>query len=156
MKRATALVIFLCLSPFLSAGQAAYRLSVTPEGQPPGFFLPLQENESWCLVWNHSVAGFAVTDCFVLIEGQWLLASSHQPDFAAGLGHRQGYGELQSDGAGGYLISNIDEPIPGNRMVLRVGAMQVNHRLLHRDREVSLSEQFAGQRVIIHVGREGL
>lgn len=51
-----------------------------------------------------------------------VLMRSRQPDFAAGLGHIPGRGRQVSDGAGGYWIIDIDEPVPGDAYVLRPGA----------------------------------
>jgi hypothetical protein len=83
------------------------------------------------------------------------LERSHQPDFAAGLGHTVGRGEQVSDGEGGYWINAIDESVPNNRYVLRVGAEAVNHRVVWREgdhrREVSLSARAFGQRVTIQL-----
>ena len=109
----------------------------------------------WCIEWNHSVKKFAVLDCYQNVAGVMQLERSHQPDFAAGLGHTVGRGEQVSDGEGGYWINAIDEPVPNNRYVLRVGAEVVNHRVVwleddHR-REVSLSARASGQRVTIQL-----
>ncbi len=113
--------------------------------------LPVPEGEGWCLEWNHSVAGFAVLDCYRHREGRMVLERSHLPDFAAGLDHIPGRGRQVSDGEGGYWIEAIDEPVPGNRYRLRVGSSEVNHRLLHEGRRLSLSDQAAGERVTIHL-----
>ncbi|MBE0487525.1 MAG: DUF1850 domain-containing protein [Halomonas sp.] len=113
--------------------------------------LPMPEGEAWCLEWNHSVTGIRVQDCYRHREGLMVLERSHQPDFAAGLGHVPGRGRQVSDGEGGYWIEEIDEPVPGNRYRLRVGSPEVNHRLLHEGRRLSLSDQAAGERVMIHL-----
>lgn len=113
--------------------------------------MPLATNDHWCLLWNHSVAGFTVSDCFVNEHTTLILKSSHQPDFAAGLGYMEGRGTLASDGSGGYLISQINEPIPGNVLSLRVGSPAVNHRIAHDGKVVSLSELAAGQRVSLRL-----
>ena len=113
--------------------------------------LPMPEGEAWCLEWNHSVTGIRVQDCYRHRDGLMVLERSHQPDFSAGLGHVPGRGRQVSDGEGGYWIEGIDEPVPGNRYHLRVGSPEVNHRLLHEDRRLSLSDQAAGERVKIHL-----
>ena len=113
--------------------------------------LPMPEGEAWCLEWNHSVAGFPVQDCYRHREGRMVLERSHLPDFAAGLDHIPGRGRQVSDGEGGYWIEEIDEPVPGNRYHLRVGSPEVNHRLLHEGRRLSLSDRAAGERVTIHL-----
>ena len=76
---------------------------------------------------------------------------SHQPDFAAGLGHLEGRGIMKSDGQGGYWIVDINEPIPNNTLTLRVGSAAVDHRLQIRGKEISLSRLAAGQRVMLRL-----
>lgn len=111
----------------------------------------LQAEQRWCLLWNHSVAGFTVRDCFVWRPPQLLLTESHQPDFAAGLGHIEGRGVQRSDGAGGYVIESIDQPLAGNRLPLRVGSQSVNHRIEIDERVHSLSATHAGERIELRV-----
>ncbi|MFY0666232.1 MAG: DUF1850 domain-containing protein [Natronospirillum sp.] len=105
----------------------------------------------WCMGWNHSVAGFPVSDCYGVADGTLRLESSHQPDFAAGLGHIEGRGRMESDGEGGYRILDINESVPGNAYWLRVGALTVNHRIVTDDNEVSLSALAAGERVEVRL-----
>ncbi len=117
--------------------------------------IPLKPGMRWCLGWNHSVKKFPVLDCYRYQQGRMVLERSHQPDFAAGLGHTLGRGEQVSDGRGGYWIENIDEPVPGDRYTLRVGSPTVDHRLLWQsegdEHRVSLSELAAGERVILQL-----
>ncbi|NLC21585.1 MAG: DUF1850 domain-containing protein [Halomonadaceae bacterium] len=117
--------------------------------------IAMPEGARWCLGWNHSVRHFTVLDCYRHRAGNMELERSHQPDFAAGLGYTEGRGELASDGQGGYWIENINEPVPGNHYVLRVGSRQVDHRLLwQRDGKacrLSLSERAAGERVTLQL-----
>ncbi|WP_348814774.1 DUF1850 domain-containing protein [Halomonas sp. H10-59] len=94
--------------------------------------LPMPDGAGWCLAWNHSVEGFEVLDCYRNLGGATVLERSHLPDFAAGLDHVPGRGRQVSDGQGGYWIEDIDEPVPGNRYRLRVGAKRVDHRLVSR------------------------
>nr|WP_318153391.1 DUF1850 domain-containing protein [Halomonas sp. ML-15] len=111
--------------------------------------------ERWCLAWNHSVRHFTVLDCYRNVAGEMQLERSHQPDFAAGLGHSQGRGEQVSDGQGGYWIENIDEPVLHNRYALRVGSHAVDHRLIWEEggetQSLSLSEQASGERVTLQL-----
>ncbi|MFD1914211.1 DUF1850 domain-containing protein [Halodurantibacterium flavum] len=100
----------------------------------------------WCLHWSHSVTGGAVADCFVGRDGQLFLTRSFLHDAAAGLGHIPGRGVLR-DVPGGYWIDGIDEPLPGNRLRLRVGGPTVGHELRSGDQVIPLSEQFSGQRI---------
>ncbi len=111
--------------------------------------LDMPEGGEWCVLWRHSVQGFEVADCYENRDGRMVLVRSHQPDFAAGLGHIPGRGRQVSDGAGGYWILGIDEPVPGDAYVLRPGTMEVDHRLSTEGAEVSLSRRAAHKRVRI-------
>ena len=111
--------------------------------------LTVPDGGEWCVLWNHSVQGFPVIDCYENRSGRMVLTRSRQPDFAAGLGHIPGRGRQVSDGEGGYWILEIDEPVPGNAYVLRPGAGPVDHRLQLGDTVVSLSATAARQRVRI-------
>lgn len=111
--------------------------------------LPVPDGAGWCVLWNHSVQGFPVTDCYENRAGRMVLVRSRQPDFAAGLGHIPGRGRQVSDGAGGYWILDIDEPVPGNAYVLRPGAGAVDHRIEFGDTVVSLSALAPRDRVRI-------
>jgi hypothetical protein len=110
-----------------TAGAAA--LVVKDEGGRVVAEAPLGPGGRWCLVWNHSVTGIEVTDCFRAEGGRMLLTSSHQPDFAAGLGHVPGRGVMRSDGDGGYLIEGIDAVLPEAGLVVRRGGEAVGHRI---------------------------
>mgnify|MGYP001949265943 CR=1 FL=1 len=111
--------------------------------------LPVPEGEGWCVLWRHSVQGFEVKDCYENRAGHMVLVRSHQPDFAAGLGHLIGRGRQVSDGEGGYWIEDIDEPVPQDSYILRPGSMAVDHRLSAASGEVSLSALAAHDRVRI-------
>lgn len=111
--------------------------------------LSVPEGAGWCVLWHHSVQGFEVADCYENRGGHMVLVRSRQPDFAAGLGHIPGRGQQVSDGAGGYWIVDIDEPVPGDAYVLRPGAGPVDHRLVVGDTIVSLSAAAPRERVRI-------
>lgn len=113
--------------------------------------IAIAPGEGWCVVWNHSVAGFRVSDCYENRGGAMVLVSSHQPDFAAGLGHIIGRGTQISDGNGGYLIIGIDAPVPQNSYILRPGAGAVDHRLQTATQSLSLSALAARDRVTIRL-----
>jgi hypothetical protein len=131
------------------------RLKVVTEQGEILVDLAVPSGMRWCIEWNHSVKKFGVLDCYQNVAGVMQLERSHQPDFAAGLGHTVGRGEQVSDGAGGYWINAIDEPVPNNQYFLRVGAETVNHRVVWledgRRRQVSLSMRTPGQRVTIQL-----
>jgi hypothetical protein len=159
-RRLQAALLLMCL-PLAGAGASpapaisSDRLQVITEHGEMLVDIAAPSETRWCIEWNHSVKKFAVLDCYQNVGGVMQLERSHQPDFAAGLGHTVGRGEQVSDGEGGYWINAIDEPVPNNRYVLRVGADAVNHRVVwllgEQRREVSLSERASGQRVTIQL-----
>jgi hypothetical protein len=140
-------MVLSCASP-ASAGGAHLEVS---SGDDIVLHVAVHDGQRWCLLWNHSVAGFTVRDCFVWEGSRLMLEYSHQPDFAAGLGHVPGRGEMRSDGSGGYLIEHIDQPIAGNALRLRIGSAAVDHRV-EIDGEVrSLSRELAGRAAVMRV-----
>lgn len=114
----------------------------------------LTQDPCWTMRWNHSVTGNQVDDYYCLRDRQMLLTASHTPRFDAGLGHLTGRGKLESDGNHGYWIRDIDEPVPGNAYWLRVGSAAVDHRVVHKGREYSLSAVAANQRVRLRIEGE--
>ncbi|MDR9468677.1 DUF1850 domain-containing protein [Marinospirillum sp.] len=146
------LLLLIGLSVTLVAAADGYWLVVEPENPAQSQRIALKEGDGWCLHWQHSVAGFRVRDCFRIRSGQLLLEASHQPDFAAGLGHIEGRGIQVSDGRGGYWIRDINSPVANNTLRLRVGSREVNHRLVFDDQDkVLLSEDFADQAVDLYL-----
>ena len=140
----------LLLSAIASTGHADMLIATGETGEEIARF-DMAEGGEWCVLWNHSVQGFPVTDCYQNRGGRMVLMRSRQPDFAAGLGHIPGRGRQVSDGAGGYWIIDIDEPVPGDAYVLRPGAGPVDHRLQVGDAVVSLSAAATRQRVRIEL-----
>jgi len=134
---------------------APWQLSVSDSSQTTLVDIQLPEEGRWCLVWNHSVQGFTVTDCFRMQNGRLMLDSSHTPDFAAGLGYTSGRGTLESEDKHGYRIVDMQVPIPNNRLSLRVGSPSVNHRIEVGPRLISLSDLAADQLVEIRVRPAG-
>ncbi|MBS9402667.1 DUF1850 domain-containing protein [Halomonas sp. TRM85114] len=135
----------------LLAAEDAAVLEVLDDQDERLLAIPMPEGAGWCLGWNHSVAGFAVLDCYRHYAGRMVLQRSHLPDFAAGLDHIPGRGRQVSDGEGGYWIEDINEPVPGNAYRLRVGSMSVDHRLVTDSLRVSLSALVADRRVTIRL-----
>ncbi|MGJ7459773.1 DUF1850 domain-containing protein [Halomonas sp. MA07-2] len=147
-------VLLLCAGLILAApavGQDEPRLEVIGELGETLVALPMPEGKAWCLEWNHSVAGFAVLDCYRHRDRRMVLERSHLPDFAAGLDHIPGRGRQVSDGEGGYWIEAIDEPVPGNSYRLRVGSLCVDHRLVVDGERISLSRLAANRRVTLRL-----
>lgn len=141
------------LMPMAGSAQskASWQLAVFDSNQTRLARITLPDAGRWCLVWNHSVQGFPVTDCFQIEEDQLMLDSSLTPDFAAGLGYTSGRGTLKSDDQHGYRIVDMQVPIPNNHLWLRVGAISVNHRIEAGSRLVSLSRLAADTLVEIRV-----
>lgn len=157
-QRLVALLIAGCLfaevGAFPASASTFMRLAVVTEQGDILVDEAVPAGGRWCIRWQHSVEHFTVLDCYRNVAGVMQLERSHQPDFAAGLGHIFGRGEQVSDGEGGYWINAINEPVANNRYVLRVGSQAVNHRVVWPDGEhatVSLSEHAAGQRVTIEL-----
>lgn len=134
---------------FATSARAEYRLEVLRENGDTIFSEPVAEGGDWCMHWNHSVAGFLVRDCYRAVDGKMMLERSHQPDFAAGLGHIPGRGEMTDAGDGGYWIENIDELIAGNCLRMRLGSAAVDHRIVLEDTTHSLSSIAPRERVHI-------
>ncbi|KPP91359.1 MAG: hypothetical protein HLUCCA08_08955 [Rhodobacteraceae bacterium HLUCCA08] len=153
MNRATRGGLVALLLSGATPGPADTLIATRDDGHEIARF-DMPDGQGWCVLWTHSVAGFPVTDCYENRGGQMVLVRSRQPDFAAGLGHIPGRGRQVSDGAGGYWILDIDEPVPGNGYVLRPGAGPVDHRLQVGDRVVSLSQEAARARVRIELTGE--
>jgi hypothetical protein len=133
-------------------------LKVVREDTETIFQEPVANGSRWCIFWNHSVQHFLVRDCFVAREGQMLLERSHQPDFAAGLGHIPGRGTMISAPEGGYWIEDINEAVPNNCLRLRVGAVGVDHRIVVNQRDENLSAiapREAVRIVLTSAGHEG-
>ena len=121
---------------------------LTVEGTPLAQ-MPVPHDTEVCLHWQHSVTFGKVIDCFVIQAGQMILTRSYLHDFAAGLGHLPERGQQRPAERGGYWIEAINEAVPGNRLLLRVGSPQVGHRLHVGNRMVDLSAVAAGQRLIL-------
>ena len=153
------LVLALTLSTAALCDQTTgLMLEVFGEDGETIFEEPVANGSRWCIFWNHSVQHFLVRDCFVARQGQMVLERSHQPDFAAGLGHIPGRGTMISAPEGGYWIENIDEPVPDNCLRLRVGAPGVDHRIILNQRDENLSAIAPRQavRIVLNsVGHEG-
>lgn len=143
----------LALLLLLPATVLAADLVATREDGTEVARLPVPEGTEWCVLWNHSVQGFAVSDCYENRGGRMVLVWSHLPDFAAGLDHIPGRGRQVTDGQGGYFILDINEAVPGDAYVLRPGLGPVNHRLQVGETVVSLSAVAPRERVRIALTR---
>ncbi|WP_231592363.1 DUF1850 domain-containing protein [Pelagovum pacificum] len=137
----------------LPAPAGADALTATLEDGTEIARFEVPEGGEWCVLWNHSVKGFPVSDCYENQAGRMVLVDAHLPDFAAGLDHIPGRGRQVTDGQGGYFILDINEPVPGNAYILRPGAGPVDHRLQVGDSIVSLSAVAPRQRVRIALKR---
>ncbi|MBC7132814.1 MAG: DUF1850 domain-containing protein [Roseovarius sp.] len=124
-------------------------LAITGQGGQ-SLALDLKDMTEWCLHWQHSVTGGDVTDCFRIDDGRLVLTRSflHDPA-AAGLGEVPGRGRLIRSPGGGEWIVDIDEPMPRNRVFVRIGGAAINHRLTYGGETLNLSRIFAGERVTI-------
>lgn len=148
-------LLWVCLPTAASAdngqSQALWQLEVSDKNGATIARAPVPQTGEWCLLWNHSVQGFPVADCFRVDDKQLFLDSSHTPDFAAGLGYIEGRGRLESDLNHGYRIEDMNVPIAGNVLPLRVGSARVRHRIEIGSRVLELSSLASGQRVNIRI-----
>lgn len=155
------LALGLAVGLACAAGPAA---AAAPDGAPASPVLevidgegrvraaePLGPEGRWCLVWNHSVTGIEVADCFRAEAGRLVLEASHQPDFAAGLGAVPGRGSVRSDGAGGYVIEGIEAAMPEEGLAIRRGGAAVNHRLRLGYAERPLPPGAPGERLLLRL-----
>ena len=140
----------IAASELISDPVSDFQLEVRDSSDNLIMAFPIFEDE-WCLFWNHSVTGIAVQDCYRIEAKQLILSHSWQPDFAAGLGHFEGRGILSKHPKGGYLISDIDEPVKNNAFWLRVGSSSVAHTLVSGTTQLNLSEIAAGQRLLLQL-----
>jgi hypothetical protein len=114
--------------------------------------VPLRTDPTWEVRWVHSVAGIVVRDIYAWRDGRMLLTDSLTPLLdVAGLGHTPGRGTLRDDGDGGFWIADIDERVPGDAYVLRVGSPRAPTVLVHGASEFDLSAEHAGARLRIEV-----
>lgn len=139
--------LLLCLSTVAPKAETLTATKVDTGEILAAFDMP--EGAGWCIIWNHSVQGFEVQDCYENRGGEMVLVWAHLPDFAAGLDHIIGRGRQISDGQGGYIIEDINEAVPGGAYILRPGAGFVDHRIRTATTEISLSAQAPRARVRI-------
>lgn len=135
-----------------AAGQAtggADLVVADAAGRVIGTF-PLGSERRWCLVWNHSVTGIEVTDCFRVEGGRMILETSRMADLAAGLGESPG-ARITSDG-NGYLLAGIERAIPAEGLVLRRAGKAVDQRLRIGAAEHRLPAGPRGERLVIRPG----
>ena len=111
--------------------------------------LPLQSDETFTIRYIHSVDKTPVFEIFETDhKGRLTLQATYFKMFGAGMGHWQGRGFIDFDGKWTW-IKNIHEPL--GSFILRVGSLPVNHTLLYRKQEISLSKKWAGKRLQVTV-----
>ncbi len=142
------LVAALLLCPAVACADPVLRVT-TSDGVIAS--VPMREGAEICLHWAHSVTGGAVADCFVNRTGQLILDRSYLHDFAAGLGEVTGRGTLTPDPKGGYWITAMNEALPDNRLMLRIGPPRVGHRLEWQDGSVALSDIAPNHRAMVQL-----
>ena len=75
---AIAATLFFAPPPVTASAQG-YVLEVTGMDGEVHFSAPVAEGTRWCVRWNHSVAGFTVSDCYLFDGANMVLEKSHQP-----------------------------------------------------------------------------
>lgn len=144
------LIAALLMPVAAPAGETGQALRVSDDNGTTLALLPLIPGAEFCLRWNHSVTGGEVADCFVITDGHMVLTRSYLHDYAAGLGEIAGRGVVRAARGGGYWIENMNEPLRGNRLPLRVGSAAVDHRLTSDAWQIDLSRVAGGKRVALH------
>lgn len=115
--------------------------------------LPLEKDETFTIRYIHSVDRTPVFEIFGADgDGMLELQATFFKMFGAGMGHRHGIGMLDFDGDWTW-IKDINETL--RSFILRIGSPSVAHTIIHRDREINLSEKWPRRRVCFEVqGRE--
>ncbi|MBZ4659030.1 MAG: hypothetical protein JG766_953 [Desulfacinum sp.] len=110
---------------------------------------PLGRDETFTIRYIHSVDRTPVFEIFeVDPEGRLAVQATCFKMFGAGMGHWEGRGRVDFDGTWTW-IRDIHQTL--GRFVLRVGSPAVDHTLLYRDREIHLSQRWAGKRLLVEV-----
>lgn len=145
-------LLVVCLAGVGSTATAAAaptpRAAVAVELDGAGVIghLPLAPGEQLGVSFVHSVDKLPVQDWYVLRDGVLVQESTRLVQFGAGMGHIPGQGVGHDDGDW-WEVTGLDRPI--GTLVLRVGPASVDHRLLYRGRELSLSACWPGRRLML-------
>lgn len=135
-----------------AAGDAGPRLQLIAADGVVLVSVSLAEVATWTLAWPHSVAGTPVSDTFRWHAGSmWLVEHRTLHLDIAGLGFTPGRGELRDDGAGGFVITKIDEPIVGNSHRIMIGSHLAPTTLWHAGIAYELSTSHPGVRARLEV-----
>lgn len=118
---------------------------VEVDSEPVGV-LPMGPGERVGIRFIHSLDHLPVEDWYVVRDGELVQESTRLIQFGAGMGHIAGEGHGHADGDW-WEISGMGRHI--GTLVLRIGPASVDHRLLYRGREVSLSACWPGQRLTL-------
>ena len=136
----------------VAAPAAAGLRLVVLDGGAEAAAADLPPDGRWCLVWNHSVTGEEVRDCYRAEGLTLVLERSRRPDLAAArLGHAPARGTPRAEGDATW-IEGIDAPLPAG-LPLRVGSDRVRHRLAIGAAETALPAALAGRPVVIRLER---
>ena len=147
-------LLFLAMSsPAQAAPADRFLTIINPVTQEVLLRLPLREDETFAIRYIHSLDLTPVFEIFELDEaGNLALRATRFQMFGAGMGHWEGRGTIDFDGEWTW-IRDIHETL--GAFSLRVGAPSVDHTILYRDREIHLSDRWAGKRIIVTVTETG-
>lgn len=152
MKKSDILKFIIMIYFFTSAAWAGedYFLELTDMSSNKAIFrLPLESGETFTIRYIHSVDKTPVFEIFETDhKGRLTLQATYFKMFGAGMGHWQGRGFIDFDGEWTW-IRDIREVL--GTFILRVGSPSVNHTLLHRNQEISLSKDWAGKRLQVRI-----
>lgn len=136
-----------------AAGPSPGRPAVVVEVDGAGVVghLPLEPGEQLGVSFIHSLDKLPVEDWYVLRDGSLVQVSTRLKQFGAGMGHIPGQGHGHADGDW-WKVSGLERQI--GALVLRIGPLSVDHRLLYRGHEVRLSTCWPGQRLTLRPARK--
>lgn len=95
----------------------------------------------------HSIDRLPIEEDLSVREGELVVERTRLRQFGAGMGQIEGEGRGYADGPW-WVVDDLDRGI-GPELLLRVGALRVDHRLHGAGTEVPLSHCLPGERVSI-------
>ncbi|MEW6046985.1 MAG: DUF1850 domain-containing protein [Bacillota bacterium] len=120
---------------------------VVRQGAVPVLALPLLPGETVGVRFVHSVDHLPVEDRYVASRGRGLVqVETRLLSFGTGMGTIPGQGRAVVDGPW-LRVTDMSRAI--GRLVLRVGSPGVDHAVLYRGCAFSLTERWAGERLVL-------
>lgn len=134
--------------PGCGKGAGAAPVLVVRRAGTPALLLPLQPGETVALRFVHSVDGLPVEDRYAVAPGAAGLIQTETRFLSIGTGMGLIPGEGRPVEQGRWLrVTEMHRPI--GTLALRVGTPGVDHTLVYRGCDISLTRRWAGQRVTL-------